>query len=603
VHPRGFGFVTIPDEEDVFVPAHILAPAYLYADDLVRVSFYGDRRTASGVTLLKRTRTRVFATIARHGNLFKAVPDPWVGATPISLKTSAVTTANLHPGAGVLVDLSAQYTLTGYGPAARPRALRQRALERFSRAQLDTQVPVETVPDLPPRTDLTGLLTFTIDGPSSRDLDDAISVMCRGPNIALYVHIADVASAVPLGSLVDERARALATSIYLPGYSLPMFPPELSYDQCSLLPGLTRRCLTIEYVVSPDGEIVSTDLYHSLILSNTRLSYEEAARALDGTTLLASGLQVALELTHEATTALGCARARRGGLATERTEATYDLVVDGDSLSLASSDNAAVAHALIEEAMVAANEAVANWLRDRHLPGVFRTHPTPGPAASAAVEFFAKNLGITVDPDTELTPKVLALLETQLDELPEPTIPLWSVISPHLERAIYQPTPDTHFGLASSAYVHFTSPIRRYADLTVHRIITASLTGTSYDEDLTALCEHINKAAGYAARTEIAARALLWAAYLQSLPAGAKKSMKARIVKIADKGIVVALNEYGASGWILSRALDRGGIVADEHFHRTVGASGTTWALNDPITVAIDEIDTDSGIITFALVK
>ena len=603
-HPNGFGFVASLLEDDVFVPAPVLRDQPLYSGDVVLVHYSTDRRAAYDIELIKRTRQQIFGTVARSGSGLAITPDPWTGVTPVALSALQVTSAGINVGDGVLINLSGIRAVTTFGPATSPRALRIRALTRFDRGALDTIVAVKPQRDSVRRRDLRKLLTFTIDGPHSRDLDDAISVQRRGQNIALYVHIADVASHVLPGSPADVRARALGTSVYLPGYSLPMLPQELSYDQCSLLPQVTRRALTVEYVVDPKGAIVSVEVFHSTIESNSRLTYEAVADALRGTTLLPDAIQRAVVLTHEATNRLGTARAARGGVNAERASAHFDIVVDGDELHLAPPDDAAIAHDLIEEAMVGANESIANWLLARGLPGIFRTHPTPGPDAVAAVEAFAASLGITIAPGTALTPLSLAFLESQLTARAEPTTPLWAVLAPHLERATYQADVRDHFSLASSAYVHFTSPIRRYADLTVHRIITAELAGKTYSEDLVALCDHINEAAGLAARTETAARSLLWASYLSKLTDAKRRSMPARVVKVAEKGIVVALNEFGASGWILVRDLDSTGLDLDTHELSVMGiATHKTYTIAQPIQVAVDSIDVATGTVTFRLAK
>jgi ribonuclease R len=544
----------------------------------------------------------VFGTLTRFGPAVKVVPDPWVGADQITVKPSVIAASGLHPGEGVVVALTPGREITGYGSATKPTALRQRALERFQLAELDTAVPIPTPDNTIERQDLTSLFTFTIDGPDSRDLDDAISVVRRGDDLVLYVHIADVASAVPLGSPADLRARALATSVYLPGYSLPMFPPELSYDECSLLPDVVRRTITVEYAVTPDDLVTQVKVYHSLIRSNARLTYEQVARALEGAAPLDPSTQAAIELTNEATTRLGVARAARGGLVSDRFEPIFDLSTKNDQITAVPADDAPVAHDLIEEAMVAANEAVGSWLREKGLEGVYRVHPAPGPDVIAAIEALALALGIPVTPGPELTPHSLALVDAQLRTHPDPVAPLWAVVSAHLERAYYQPAPGHHFGLASEVYVHFTSPIRRYADLTVHRIISAHLTGTTYEDDLEGLCAAINAAASLAARAESAARNLLWACFLRALPDAKRRNLNARIVKISEKGVVVALNEYGASGWILARDLDPAGVIVDEHCLSATGIRAGKWELGQAVAVNVGDIDVQSGLVSFRAV-
>jgi ribonuclease R len=600
VHPRGFGFVAVPGTDDVFVPAPIVRGKNLYTGDVVRVRYNEERRAAYDIEALERRRDRVFGTLRLDRGTQRFIVDPWVGADSLVLRPAAVSQANLREGDGAVVLLNAERTVTSYGPASLPPALRQRALERFSRSQLGTEVPIPTALPEPPRRDLTDLVTFTIDGPSSRDLDDAISVVQEGENYRLYVHIADVATAVPLGSPADLRARALATSTYLPGYSLPMFPPALSYDECSLLEGVTRRTLTVEYVVTSSGSVTDVQVYHARIKSNARLTYDEAAAEIAGASALSGPVHDALLATHQATLHLGAARAKKGGLS-ESQPSPVELLVTDTHIAVSPPDTAQVAHDLIEEAMVAANEAVASWLVREGVPGIYRTHPQPGDDVVLAIEALAAAAGIKVTVGGPLTPRTLARISAELKAHPGPNLPLAEVVQAHLERATYQTTPGLHYGLASDAYVHFTSPIRRYADLTVHRSIYAHLTGGSYTEDFSALCELINDASGIAARTENACRSLFWATLLRNLPKNAKTNMSARIVKIADKGIVVALDEYGASGWILARELDYSGVTVNQHGLFLITDEGIKYSLAQSVRVRVVESDVESGLVTFAL--
>ncbi len=603
VHPRGFGFVALDGEDDVFVPASVLRGRHLHAGDTVSVRYNEDNRAAYAITLLSCSRSRVFGTVEQASGTWRLRLDPWVGADPLIVKSSQAAAAGLTVGDGVLVTLGSG-EVEGFGPHRRPRAQHRRALERFSLAELDTDVAVPDDPHSVPasrRADLRDVVTFTIDGPESRDLDDAISVEARGDVLRLSVHIADVAAAVPEGSPADRRARRLATSVYLPGLSVPMFPPALSYDACSLLEGRDRRALSVSYDVHPDGRVDAVELAHTLIRSDAQLTYVEVAEHLSGTTPLErpAALVESIELVHEATGRLAVARRARGGLLDARPVPGHEIAVRDDQVVLVEPDGADVAHDLIEEAMVAANEAVATWLIERSLPGIYRVHTGPGEEARAALVALAESYGVTARLDGGLTPQALAQLEESLSHV-HPTPPLWQVVMSNMDRAVYQVAPDMHFGLASEAYVHFTSPIRRYADLTVHRIITAHLLARPLPDvaDLNELCGEINAGSSLAARAETASRSLLWASYFLS-SARHHRSLPAQVVKVAQKGIVVALADYDASGWILARDLDSSGVFLDEHGLTLEGNSSGTWRLGDSVMVDLIDIDDEAGQLSF----
>lgn len=601
VNPRGFGFVTPVDttQPDVFLPPPLLESSRLIDADVVDVSYVirEERTTAVAVQRVERVRTRIVGVVGPGAVL---APDPFVA--PYSLRIQG---ACPNVGTTVLAEFTgpAVRVIEQYGAVTDPLAVYARALERTRLAETIAANPIKSVdvptarPTAGPRRDLTGLLTFTIDGPESRDLDDAVSVEAIDRDTTrLYVHIADVAAVVTPASGVDRRARALGTSTYLPGYSIPMIVPELAYDGCSLLPGVERDTLTVEMVVGADGVPTALDVYESRIRSDVRYDYASAAAVLATPATITTPGEAALRLAHATTQRLAVPRAARGGLRGSETQRDHELtVVDGHFVPVPD-DHAALAHQLIEEAMVAANEAVAQWLVARGLPGIFRVHARPQPGAALAMTAFANYLGAPIDLPEELTPLDLSRYEEHLRAAGH-EIDVLNVLGDYLARAQYTPQAGEHFGLASDGYLHFTSPIRRYADLTVHRIIKAHLAGTTYGEDLTVLCAQINRASDLAARSESVARALALAGIL----ARTRGALTATVSRLSSRGVFVRLEESGASGWIPARVLAPGSTIEVADPPIALRCSAGVYHVSDPVQVRVLRADVEAGQVDFAL--
>ncbi|MBC7375481.1 MAG: VacB/RNase II family 3'-5' exoribonuclease, partial [Frankiales bacterium] len=460
------------------------------------------------------------------------------------------------------------------------------------------------------RRDLRTLTTFTIDSPSSRDLDDALSVYPADGDggIRVCVHIADVATHVRPGTALDAEARRAATSVYLPGWTRPMLPPQLSEDALSLVPGADRDALTVEMRVSTDGSVTAADVYASRIRSDTRLSYEDAAAALAGATPAGISPEVldALRWLRTAGARLGVQRLRRGGVEARRVEPDLTVeVVEGEAAQVAAKPSNP-ANLLIERLMVAANESVAGWLVDRGLPGVFRVHPAPGPEAAAALEAYCAASGYHPGFGADLTPLDLAALSAQLDAAADDTATaVWDVLLGFLGRASYTPQAGSHFGLASDGYLHFTSPIRRYADLAVHRVIHTFLDGGREAGDypttqaLEELCAHINTAARTASQAENQMRKSLWLAELAA--AAPDTAYPARVTGVGAKGVFVTLDGSRVSGMVSVRELSGRGWAVTADGLALADAAGHRLGYGDVVTVRITSADVESGQLELAL--
>lgn len=341
--------------------------------------------------------------------------------------------------------------------------------------------------------DICGRFVFTVDPADARDFDDAVSLepcgSCSLPAGAirvfggeaswrLGVHIADVSHYVSWDSSVDLDARRRATSVYLVDRVIPMLPPELSDELCSLKPGEVRRCMTIDVFLDGAARVVGYEAYPALMRSKARLSYDEAQELLEGG---GSSLEGELAWRLRELSALAkkraAARAHAGGVDFSTTEAKVRLDEGGHAVEVVLRRKTDATE-LIEEAMILANETVAAHLAQRGFPCMYRVHERPFPDALAALlPVFQEFPWFTEEMARPLMtgdPRAVRAAIAAASGRPEEEL-VSSLLLRSMKRALYRTSNDGHYGLASKAYAHFTSPIRRYPDLVVHRMLKAQL--------------------------------------------------------------------------------------------------------------------------------
>ena len=458
--------------------------------------------------------------------------------------------------------------------------------------------------------DLRDRFTFTIDPADAKDFDDALSLdYLEGEGLwRLGVHIADVSHYVPWGSSVDLDARRRATSVYLADRVIPMLPPALSDELCSLAPGAERRSMTADLFLNDEGELVRFSLYPALIRSDARLSYGEADDILvDYKAAIAAGGDIAWRLVEcsRLARAREAARARAGGIDFATTEAKVILDAQGRPCDIALRRKTDATR-LVEEAMILANETVAGYLERRGFPCLYRVHEPPASDALGSLipvfqefDWFEKPMEARlVAGDPKVIQEILAASASRSEgEL------VSSLLLRAMKRADYRPENQGHYGLASEAYCHFTSPIRRYPDLVVHRMLRAALTRRpeKFDQEVAALPWIAEHSSAMERVAEAAARESQELKMVEYLAAFVGQSFSAVISGVAAWGLYVRL-DCTAEGILPVRALGDEYFVFDPVRYTLVGdESGKVYRLGQRVAVTLKSADATTASLEFVL--
>jgi ribonuclease R len=465
----------------------------------------------------------------------------------------------------------------------------------------------------PERVDLRDLLAFTIDPDEAKDFDDALSFRAEGDGLRAWVHIADVSRYVPAGSPLDRDAAERGFSVYVPGRVEPMLPERLSADLCSLRPQQDRSCVTVEVLfdgkLEPSGPLV----YRSLICSRERLTYSQAERILGGREEAGEKVTEALRLAERLSTELRRRRFRRGALRIETGEVVFSFDGDGQ-VERAWMEAEPHAHMLVEELMILANEIVGALLAGRKREALYRVHERPDPQSTELLVAKLAALEVPTPPVPEqLTPGDAARLAGRISgRVTEYTgragrgrAAFPALVLRSLKQARYDPRNLGHSGLASRAYCHFTSPIRRYPDLIVHRALLADL-GLADDPvpaGLDELAESTSMREREAAAVEYRADEICLAFLLERrlFESGWEAAFEGEIVGAIGSGIFVRFGEV-FEGYVPARFLPGDYFELDALGVSLVGRrSGRTFRLGDGLAVRVDRIEKPTGKISLQL--
>jgi ribonuclease R len=470
-------------------------------------------------------------------------------------------------------------------------------------------------PSFEGRTDLRELLTFTIDPETAKDFDDAISARREGDGIRVWVHIADVSWFVPAGSPLDRGAAERALSTYVPGLVAPMLPPELADDACSLRPHIERLCVTVEVAFDGALEPGEPSFYRSVIRSDERLTYGQAEGILAGREEVRDELAEGLRLADTVALELRRRRFERGALRIAGAEIAFAFDGEG-GVEKAWLETEPHAHALIEELMILANEAVAGLLAGRRREALFRIHEPPEPQSVARL--FAKLAALEVPtppiPDADrIAPQEAALLAGQASERVSEYVErskrgreaFPALVLRSLKQARYHPRNLGHSGLASPAYCHFTSPIRRYPDLVVHRALLREI-GAGDDpvpEDLDEAAEHCSTRERSAAEVEYRADDICLAWLLEDVlfERGWDEPFGGEITGLIGSGLFIRFGDV-FEGFLPARRLHGDFYEIDALETRLVGRrGGGVFKLGDSIHVRVEEIRKTEGKVELSL--
>ncbi len=505
-HRDGHGFVIRDDgQADIYLPSNEMR-AVLHKDRvkarIVRLDRKG--RPEGRVTeIVERSDSPIIGRLLQESGVWLVAPEDKRYGQDVLIPKGA--TGSAKPGQVVVVQLTEPPALYGQ-PVGRVKevlgeiddpgmeieiAVRKYGVpHEFSEAAL---AQARALPDHvrasdhKQRVDLRDVPLVTIDGEDARDFDDAVycepAKVGKGKGWRLLVAIADVSHYVETGSPIDIDAYDRATSVYFPRRVIPMLPEKLSNGLCSLNPGVERLCMVCDMLVNAKGEVHAYQFYPAVMFSHARFTYTEVAAILQNTrgpeASQRKGLVPYLLNLHDVYRALLTARGERGAVDFETTE-TQIVCDESGRIEKIIPRTRNDAHKLIEEAMLAANVCSADFIREGKHTGLFRVHEGPTPEKQEILRNYLKAMGVSQTIGDNPKPADFQQIALATKDRPEAQ-QIHTMLLRSMQQAIYTPINSGHFGLAFEAYTHFTSPIRRYPDLLVHRVIKAILGGKRYE--------------------------------------------------------------------------------------------------------------------------
>jgi ribonuclease R len=624
-HPDGFGFL-IPDAG---------GPDLFLAPNEMRKALHGDRVTARQIGVDRRGRPEgTIVDVLAHANreivgrLYEDRGIWFLVAENKRINQDILVPPDLRgdakPGQVVVAELIEQPSahreplakvVQVLGNYADPGmeieiALRKHDLpHKFSTAakRQAAQLPREVrAADRKDRVDITALPLVTIDGETAKDFDDAVYCERAGKGFRLVVAIADVSHYVRDGDTLDRDARERGTSVYFPRRVIPMLPEELSNELCSLKPDVDRLCMVCDIAIDSKGNILRYRFYPAVMHSRARLTYTQVwdwlsqpshARSSDAKSLLPQ-----LEHLHALYKLLSAARKKRGAIDFDTVELALEFDPHGKIEAIVPVPRND-AHKLIEECMLAANVCTAEYLISQKHAALFRVHEGPTPEKLEALKEFLAGCGLTLSGGDNPSSSDYAALLDRIRDRPDFNL-LQTVLLRSLQQAVYSPDNAGHFGLGYDAYTHFTSPIRRYPDLLIHRCVKACLAQQRYRPggatwaDLGVHCSLTERRADDATRD---VENWLKCYYMQDRVG---ETFAGTVSGVTHFGLFVTLDGLNIDGLVHVTELGNDYFHFDAIHHALIGErSSAKWRLADRVTVKVARVDLEQTKIDFVLAE
>ncbi|HZD60783.1 MAG TPA: ribonuclease R [Anaerolineae bacterium] len=463
-----------------------------------------------------------------------------------------------------------------------------------------------TEADIAGRRDYRDTFTVTIDGLDAKDFDDAISIRREeNGHFHLGVHIADVSHYVPLGSSLDEDAYMRGTSVYLADRVLPMLPRKLSNNICSLNPQVDRLSLSVEMVIDDRGEVIDSGIYRGVINSNFRLTYEQVDEAFRTGVYPDPDVRDLLINMRDLSDTLEQKRLRRGSLNFETIEPKVILDEDLRPVDVIIRERT-TATKIIEEAMIVTNETIASFMYWQDVPMVYRVHDKPSEEGLIQIEELIENLRYPVRKLKGAHPRVIQQIISYAHDRPEKLL-INNLLLRAMKRAKYAPSSELHFGLASQHYTHFTSPIRRYPDLVVHRLVKAALDQNLSEPDVVSMVDNLADICEQSSYMEREADD----AERESVDVKLAELMKAHVGEVFD-GTITGVSGYGffvqlsntAEGLVHVRDLKGDFYEYDERTFTLIGRrAGRMFQIGQSVRVQVTNVIIGERRIDFVLAE
>ncbi|RLL35108.1 ribonuclease R [Acinetobacter cumulans] len=623
VNSKGMGSANIKGEDDLLLPERELRQVFNGDRVKVRQTSVDRKGKAWGfiTEVVERRVKQIIGKVSIHDGEYFIQPSNPNAHQPITLEKELIEHAKVKLGDSVRVEIDDYPTKEEFATGHIIQSMADKADTEIIIPQtilefgLPYEFPEEVVKeaesfkepsakDREGRIDLRDLPLVTIDGEDARDFDDAVYAEKRpGGGYRVVVAIADVSHYVRIGKPLDDEAQARGTSVYFPHFVLPMLPEALSNGLCSLNPNVDRLCMVCDLNLSRAGRVTSYEFYPSVMHSKARLTYTQVAQYFDGDSQavpedrnVRKSLNTLFQLYH----VLKDLRAQRHAMEFETVETymTFDEL-GGINEILPRTRNDA--HKLIEECMLLANVAAAEYALKNEVPMLYRVHEPPEFSRIQKVRDFVKLLGLKF-PEQPTQADYQAVIEATKDRIDAPSI--HAVLLRSMMQAYYGAKNAGHYGLAYEAYTHFTSPIRRYPDLLLHRAIKASLTNKKYPLSGASLDDAGQHFSATERRADEASRSVttwLKCHYMQQ-HLGAE--FVGTISAVAEFGLFVTLKDLYVDGMVHVSQLGDDFFVFDQSSQSLVGQNrGQSFSLGDEVRIKVAGVNLEERKIDFELIQ